>query len=74
MECPIVNLRSALLTGFWVRTPAACCDQRSASNAPAEGEAIINDPRPGPNALENAELSRCVRLRIRRVLDLACGG
>jgi len=74
MECPIVNLRSALLTGFWGRILAACFDQRSVSNAPAEGEAIINAPRPGPNALTTAELSRCVRLRIRRVLDLACGG
>jgi len=58
MGCPIVNLRSALLTGLWGRIPAACCDQHSASNAPAEGKAIINDPRPGPNALKPAELSR----------------
>jgi hypothetical protein len=50
MGCQIVNLRSILPRGFCGRMLAACGDQCSASNDPADGQATTNEPRLASNA------------------------
>ena len=44
MGCQIVNRRSILPRGFHGRMLAACGDQCSASNDPADGHATTNEP------------------------------